>query len=286
MGTKKFKTLISTDELASHLDDPDWVILDCRYSLANPSEGEDEYILAHIPGAVYLHLDRDLSAVVVKGVTGRHPLPEPTQAVNSFASSGIGNGTQVAVYDAADGSSAATRAWWMLRWLGHEAVAVVDGGWQKWLKEDRPVRSGREANLPATLHMSLQSGLTVTADEVQSAAALRSCYVFDSRSAERFRGENETIDPVAGRIPGATSAPYTENNNPDGTFKAAESLRMRFSALFDGRPETGAIFYCGSGSTACHNILAWEIAGLGPARLYPGSWSEWITDPERPVARG
>ena len=189
------------------------------------------------------------------------------------------------VYDAAGGALAAARAWWMLRWLGHKSVAVLDGGWQKWKLEYRPVQAGEE-NRPAAHFVSdLHLGINVSTPEVEAGISSGEFLLFDSRSAERYRGENETIDPVAGHIPGAISAPYLDNLNPDGTFLSKQDLRVRFEALLGNIPLEKAVFYCGSGVTAAHNLLAMEYAGLGQARLYAGSWSEWITDPRRPVAK-
>lgn len=280
-----FTTLITTHDLAQNLKNPNWVILDCRFDLANPDQGEVDYILAHIPGAVYVHLNRDLSAPVLPGKTGRHPLPEPEQAASFFSRCGIGNEVQVVAYDAAGGASAAVRAWWMLRWLGHEAAAVLDGGWQKWLREQLPVSTGVETNPPRVFQWKLRPELVVGVHEVEAMAAQAQPGLFDSRAAERFRGENETIDPVAGHIPGAISLPYSENLNPDGTFKSPQELRDRFLTALGQTPVERAVFYCGSGVTAIHNILAVAYAGLGMPRLFAGSWSEWITDPRRPIAR-
>ena len=280
-----FTTLIPASELALHLHDPAWVILDCRFSLANPAQSEDDYIAAHIPGAVFLHLERDLSAPPVKGVTGRHPLPDASQAGRVFTRCGIVPGVQVAVYDAAGGALAAARAWWMLRWLGHPAVAVLDGGWQKWQQDGHPVVASVEVNSPGAFHPVPKPEMVMTSAEAAGSIQQAKFTFVDSRSADRFHGINETIDPVAGHIPGALSAPYTENLNPDGSMRSKDELRQRFSALMNNVPAERAVFYCGSGVTACHNILALEHAGLGQARLYAGSWSEWITDPSRPTTK-
>lgn len=280
-----FTTIISTPALAENLQNPSWTILDCRYTLADPNQGESEYILAHIPGAVYVHLDRHLSAPVIPKKTGRHPLPDPDQAASFFAQIGIGDETQVVVYDAAGGASAAGRAWWMLRWLGHEAVAVLDGGWIKWRGEDRPTQSGVEIHSPRQFRAALNSKMTVDAEEVESIIHRTDFRLLDSRSADRYRGENEVIDPVAGHIPGALSLPYAENLNPDGTFRSREALNKRFQSAIGLIPVDQVVFYCGSGVTAAHNILAVAHAGLGMPRLYVGSWSEWIVDPGRPIER-
>jgi len=278
-------TLISTNDLALYLHDPNWVILDCRYVLANPAQCEADYLTAHIPGAVYLHLDRDLAAPAVKGVTGRHPLPDVQQAARVFSRCGIAPGVQVVTYDAAGGALAAARAWWMLRWLGHSTVAVLDGGWQKWQRDGYPTSGGVEKNTPRHFQSKPIPEMVLTSQEVTERIGQAGFKLLDSRGAERFRGENETIDPVAGHIPGALSVPYADNLHPDGTMRSAKDLHQRFSTLLGIDPGAEAVFYCGSGVTACHNILAFEYAGLGLARLYAGSWSEWITNPDRPIIR-
>jgi thiosulfate/3-mercaptopyruvate sulfurtransferase len=280
-----YSTILSTTELANHLAEPGWVILDCRFSLAEPERGYAEYLKLHIPGATYVHLDRDLSAPVVRGVTGRHPLPTAEAAAETFSRLGIGAGVQVVAYDDAGGALAAARAWWMLRWLGHAEAAVLNGGWQGWLAERRLVRAGEESILSKVFVPHPQPELLLNSAEVDRLRLDPAYRLLDSRSADRYRGENETIDPVAGHIPGAVSAPYALNLQPDGRFRSKENLRRRFSRLMGKTPAHNSIFYCGSGVTAAHNILALEYAGLGTARLYGGSWSEWITDPKRPVER-
>lgn len=281
-----FTTLISSHELADNLANPNWVILDCRFVLLNPGQAEHDYIVAHIPGAVYLHLDRDLSGPIVPGQTGRHPLPAVEKAAAVFSASGIGSQTQVVAYDAAGGALAAVRAWWMLRWLGHSAVAVLDGGWQAWQASGFPQSSGIETNSPAEFVPHIQPDWVVTTNQVDIWRQDPDYRVCDSRTADRYRGENEIIDPVAGHIPGAISVPYPENLTPQGFFLSPEQLRQRFARLLDGVSADHSVFYCGSGVSAIHNILALQHAGLGQARLYAGSWSEWITDPSRPVALG
>lgn len=278
-----YTTLISTSELNDHLAADNWVIVDCRFHLLQPDKGYEEYLASHIPGAVYAHMDHDLSSPVIPGKSGRHPLPEPEKAAATFGGWGISPGVQVVAYDAFGGGMAA-RLWWLLRWLGHDAVAVLDGGWPLWVREGRPTRSGAEHNTPRDFQPQVQEGWVVGAAEVASLPP--HSRLFDSRTADRYRGENETIDPVAGHIPGAISAPYTENLNNEGRFLPAKDLQRRFERLLAGTPPEEAVFYCGSGVTAAHNILALAYAGLGNARLYAGSWSEWIADPERPIAVG
>jgi thiosulfate/3-mercaptopyruvate sulfurtransferase len=280
-----YTTLIATDELAAHLDDPDWAVVDCRFSLQDPGQGRRAYQAGHIPGAVYAHLDEDLSGPVVPGRTGRHPLPEPELFAARLGRWGIGNTTQVVAYDDAGGAYAA-RLWWMLRWLGHEAVAVLDGGWSAWVAAGLPQRIGIETRPPTVFTARPRPELVATASEVMLRRLDPDWRVLDARGADRFRGENETLDPVAGHIPGAVSAPYADNLAPDGRFRDPASLRQRYQKLLGTVPAAHTICYCGSGVTAAHDLLAIFHAGLGEGRLYPGSWSEWITDPTRPIATG
>ena len=277
-------TLISTNELDKNLHNPDWAIIDCRFALADPGLGERSYLQAHIPGADYAHLDHDLSSPVVPGVTGRHPWLSVEAATQLFSRLGIGPGVQVVAYDDAGGAMAAARLWWMLRWLGHSAVAVLDGGWGKWLAEGRPVRGGEESRTPRQFQPKPRPELLVGVAAVDAARQDRAYRVLDARTAERYHGQNEIIDPVAGHIPGALSAPYLENLAAEGVFRPADELRQRYQALLGETPPERAVFYCGSGVTAIHDLLAMLHAGLGEGRLYTGSWSEWITDPNRPIA--
>ena len=280
-----YTTLISTAELIEHLDDPAWAIVDCRFSLADTERGRRDYLAAHIPGALYAHLDEDLSGPVITGQTGRHPLPDPDDFARALGEWGIGGGVQVVVYDDSTGGIAA-RLWWMLRWLGHDAVAVLDGGWAMWLNGKLPYRGGSESRPARRFEARPRPNLTVDTATVESMSRERPAWLFDSRTADRYRGENETIDPVAGHIPGAINAAYPDNVGPDGLFLSKEALRIRFETLLQGAPVGQTAFYCGSGVTAAHNLLALVHAGLGDGRLYAGSWSEWIVDPARPVVRG
>lgn len=280
-----FNTIINATQLAERLDDPNWVIVDSRFKLAAPAQGEKDYELAHIPGAVYAHLDRDLSGPIVKGVTGRHPLPSVEKITQVFSRLGIDSAIQVVAYDDLGGALAAGRVWWLLRWLGHEAVAVLDGGWQMWVKGGYPVRHGKEQRKPREFLPQPRNELVVTTEELDSMRNDPAFRVLDARAADRYRGENETIDPVPGHIPGAISAPYADNLNPDGTFRDMRSLKERFMKMVGGVPSDHVVNYCGSGVTSTHNILAMVEAGLGESRLYAGSYSEWITDPKRPVQK-
>ena len=278
-----FTTLVTTDDLVEHLSDPTWTIVDCRFSLAEPELGRREYEEAHISGALYAHLDEDLSGPIIPGRTGRHPLPTPERAAQRFGDWGIGRGQQVVAYDGAGGAIAA-RLWWMLRWLGHDEAAVLDGGWQEWQRQGYPVGSGVETARPATFVRRAREDWVVSVEEVDVLRKDPDFLLLDSRSADRFRGENETIDPVAGHIPGAVSLPYEGNLEENGRFRSCEALRERFEDALQAVPADHAAFYCGSGVSAAHNLLALAHAGFEGARLYAGSWSEWITDPSRPVA--
>ena len=278
-------TLISTNELANHLNDPNWVIVDCRLSLADTERGRRDYQRSHIPGAVYAHLDEDLSGPIISGKTGRHPLPDIDLFVQTLSRWGIDADVQVVVYDDSGGGIAA-RLWWMLRWLGHDAAALLDGGWPLWQSEERQTRAGIEKRAGRQFIPHLRPEMLMTVEDVTEALHDRDFKLFDSRTADRYRGENETIDPIAGHIPGAVSAPYPDNLGPDGLFRAPEELRTRFQQLLNGAPSEHVTFYCGSGVTAAHNVLAMVHAGFKQPRLYAGSWSEWITDRDRPIAVG
>lgn len=279
-----FTTLISTEELAGRLGSPDLVVCDVRHDLAKPDAwGESQYATRHVPGAVFVHLDRDLSAPRT-GRNGRHPLPSPEAAAATFSRLGIAPGKQVVAYDQGGGAFAA-RLWWMLRWLGHDAVAVLDGGFAKWTEEGRPVASGVEAPHPATFAIRKVTP-TVDASGIMASLPRHALLLIDARAGERYRGETEPLDPVAGHIPGARNRPYTQNLAADGTFKHPAFLRAEFEAVLAGAGHDLVVHSCGSGVTACHNILAMEIAGFEGTRLYPGSWSEWCSDPARPVATG
>lgn len=280
-----YRTLISPAELAAYTGDPDWVIVDCRFSLTDTELGRRSYAEGHLPGAVYAHLDADLSGPIVPGQTGRHPLPSVEACAATFAAWGIGAQTQVVAYDDRDGMYAA-RLWWMLRWLGHDRVALLDGGYSAWVSEGRPVTSNPPAQRERRFIPRPQPGLQADAAEIAARLSDPTLLLLDARKADRYRGENETIDPVGGHIPGALSAPYVDNLGADGRFLPPEVLRARWQPLLAGRPAGDAIVYCGSGVSAVHNLIALEVAGLGSGRLYVGSWSEWIADPRRPLATG
>jgi thiosulfate/3-mercaptopyruvate sulfurtransferase len=277
-----FTTLVTTDELARHLDDAAWVVFDCRHDLAKPDLGRTEYLASHIPGARFMHMDEDLAGPPT-GANGRHPLPDPAVFAAKLGAAGVGRGTQVVAYDA-QGSVNASRLWWMLRWLGHDAVAVLDGGLGKWLREERPVTAELPRVQPARFEPRPRP-LAVDAVAVLTRLRSPAMKLLDARSGERYRGEAEPIDPVAGHIPGSLNR-FVRENLERGAFKSPARLREEFLALLAGSAPETVVHSCGSGVAACHNLLAMEIAGLGGSRLYPGSWSEWIADPARPRATG
>ena len=272
-------TLISPTALASRLPATSLVIVDCRFDLADTAAGEHHYLNGHIPGAVYAHLDNDLSGPPLTDA-GRHPLPAPAALIALFRRLGIDNGTQVVVYDGGNGMIA-SRLWWMLRYMGHSAVALLDGGWQAWTAGGHPQRSGRESNPPGRFSGAPRRDRLVLLDEVAQAARL-----IDSRGPERYRGETEPLDPRAGHIPGAVNFPFTHNVAADGRLLPAATLRAQLLEAVGQTPAEDAVFYCGSGVTACLNILSMVHAGLPEPRLYVGSWSEWSADPQRPAAVG
>jgi thiosulfate/3-mercaptopyruvate sulfurtransferase len=286
-----FTTLIDVDSLAA-LTSPA-VLLDCRFDLSDPDAGRRAYAAGHIPGARYADLDRDLSSPATSA-SGRHPLPAPDVLAGFFTAAGIGGQTQVIAYDDANGSFAA-RAWWLSRWLGHDPVAVLDGGFKAWVAAGgaaggAPLESGEPppapggAQPPFTVQLRPESVLT--AGDVQRALEDSRRLLVDARAAERFAGAVEPLDRVAGHVPGAVNHPFSANLGEDGRFLAAGELRRRWLTRLGGREPSGTILMCGSGVTACHNVLAMTSAGLPGGKLYAGSWSEWIRDPERPVARG
>jgi thiosulfate/3-mercaptopyruvate sulfurtransferase len=280
-----FNFLIDPSELSLHIEDENWAVVDCRFSLDDTERGRRDYLKAHIPRAVYAHLDRDLSGKRIPGKTGRHPLPEIKALAETLSSWGIDSDTQVVVYDDSTGTMAA-RLWWLLNWMGHRNVAVLDGGWLQWNRLGLPAPSGQECRTPKHFEPQEIPGAFVTTEQVQGYKSDPRYIILDARSGQRFRGEVEPIDPVAGHIPGAVSAPCEENVTAEGKFLPQEILRRRFEKLTKSVPPENVICYCGSGVTAAHNIIAMAYAGLGTARLYAGSWSEWITNAARPIASG
>ena len=279
-----YRTLISTDALSAHLSDPAFVIVDCRFELADANAGERAYEAGHIPGAGYAHLDRDLSGTKT-GLNGRHPLPDAVALSRALGRLGVANESQVVAYDQ-DNGMFASRLWWLLRWLGHEDVAVLDGGFAKWIAERRATATGRERRQERRFIGQPRSDMTVQASDVAQILRNPDWRLLDARAPERFRGDVEPIDRVPGHIPGATNHFFKSNVADDGTFKSTQDLRSAFNASGGGVPTDHLVCYCGSGVTACQNLLALEHAGLHGAKLYAGSWSEWSSDPARPTERG
>jgi thiosulfate/3-mercaptopyruvate sulfurtransferase len=275
------RTIVSTDELARH---PEWRVFDCRFDLAKPDFGERHYAAAHIPGALYAHLDRDLSAPK-SGTNGRHPLPGRDAFPAWLGRQGVKPADRVVCYDAAGGVIAA-RLWWLLRWVGHEAVAVLDGGYPKWISEGRPVTRDVPVFENTVYESRPDTKIAVDAAFVENHLQNPGVLLLDARSPVRFRGEKEPIDPAAGRIPGAVNRFCNDNLDAHGLFKSVEALRSEYARILGDRAPQEIVHYCGSGVSACHNALAMEIAGLPGSRLYAGSWSEWIADPRRPQAKG
>ncbi|MFO7944645.1 MAG: sulfurtransferase [Anaerolineales bacterium] len=277
-----YQTILSAEEQAPNLNDPDWVVLDCRFSLQDPQEGWESYLEAHVPGAVYADLDEDLSGKIVPGQTGRHPLPARKDIVETLSSWGIDEKVQVVAYDDRGGGIAA-RLWWMLRWMGHEKVAVLNGGWSNWIDQGYPVDDTVETRHRREFQPQPKPELAVDVNFVEEIRLDDEFLLLDARDAERYRGEDEPIDPIAGHIPGAISAPYVDNLTNEGMFRPVEELWERFDRLLEGHSAEKSVFYCGSGVTSTHNILAMVHAGFEMPLLYPGSWSEWITDTSRPI---
>lgn len=277
-------TLVSVPQLATRLHDSAWIVCDCRHDLADTEAGRRAYAESHIPGARFVHLDEDLSGGKT-GRNGRHPLPDPDRFARRAGALGIGPGKQVVAYDASGGYYAA-RLWWMLRWLGHEAAAVLDGGWAAWTAAGLPVTAEAPRVTPTTFAARARPELAWDARAIAGRLGDTSKLLLDARAPNRYRGENETLDPVAGHIPGAANRFFQANLDGTGRFKPPAALKEEFLGLLGKRPPASVTHYCGSGVTACHNLLAMEVAGLAGSRLYPGSWSEWVSDPSRPVARG
>jgi thiosulfate/3-mercaptopyruvate sulfurtransferase len=279
-----FRTLISTSALALHMDDSAFAIVDCRFKLDDVQWGERGHAAAHIPGAVYAHLDRDLAGAKT-GTNGRHPLPDPHALAQTFSRFGIASGVQVVVYDQ-DNGMYASRLWWLLRWLGHDAVAVLDGGFKKWALEGRPTESGETRRAPRAFSGSPRADMAVDVRTVASRLGAKGARLVDARAPERYRGETEPLDKTPGHIPSAKNHFFQWNFDERGLFRTPEELRAKLTESIGDVPADQIVCYCGSGVTACHNLLALEHAGLTGAKLYAGSWSEWSSDPARPVEKG
>ena len=275
-------TIVSTDLLAAHL--ASWVVVDCRFDLTDEQWGRRQYEQAHVPGAVYASLNDDLAGPRT-GSNGRHPLPSVDALAATFSRLGIANGAQVVVYDQ-DAGLHASRLWWSLKYLGHAEVALLDGGWAKWIAEGRPTAAGRESRPAAIFTPAVRPEMRVNIEDVQRRMTDARTLLVDARGPERFEGRSETIDKVAGHIPGARNHFYKWNLDENGTMRSADELRARYTALLDGRSPADVVMYCGSGVSACHNLLAMEHAGLTGTPLYAGSWSEWSADPTRAGGNG
>jgi thiosulfate/3-mercaptopyruvate sulfurtransferase len=275
----KYANLISARELIEHLGDDDLVVADCRFDLDRPEAGQRDYVRGHIPGAVYAHLERNLSSAPVTDA-GRHPLPSPEAMRRTFEHLGIGDTSQVVVYDDSQGMYAC-RLWWMLNYMGHDAVAVLDGGLTEYLRKAGPLLEGIDHNPEARFTGKPRRELLVVKSEVGEAERL-----VDARDADRYRGEVENRDPRAGHIPGALNYPWRENIAADGRFRPPETIRTHITEALRGAPTEGTVFYCGSGVSACVDVLATSLAGFGFPKVYVGSWSEWSRDETLPVATG
>ena len=279
-----FRTLISTAALALHMDDPAFAIVDCRSKLDDLQWGAREFAAGHIPAAVYADLTTDLSGPK-SGTNGRHPLPDPHTLVQTFGRLGITSGVQVVAYDKENGMFA-SRLWWMLRWLGHDAVAVLDGGFKTWTAEKRPTETGATRRAPREFTGSPRADMAVDVQAVASHLGAGGPRLVDARAPERFRGDTEPIDAVGGHIPGAKNHFFQWNLDEQGLFRTPEELRAKIAASVGDVSADQIVCYCGSGVTACHNLLAFEHAGLTGAKLYAGSWSEWSSDAGRPIEKG
>jgi thiosulfate/3-mercaptopyruvate sulfurtransferase len=283
-----FTTLIDAATLLELAGSPLIAVIDCRFDLMNPEGGRREFLKGHIPGARYANLNEDLSAPITPD-SGRHPLPSPRDFAATLGRLGISRASQVIAYDDAGGSFAA-RAWWLLRWLGHTSVAVLDGGLKAWIAAGGRLETGEEKSIPALPvggRIQPRADAEAVIDTADIPAFLQDPehLLIDARAAAPFSGSMEPIDTIAGHIAGAVNHPFSTNLGPDGRFLPAAELRRRWQERLAGRQPTDVAAMCGSGVTACHNLLSLEVAGLGGARLYAGSWSEWIKDPSRPVAR-
>lgn len=277
------RTIVSAEWLRAHLGDPGLVVLDARFSLDDEEWGERTYLEGHIPGAAYANTATHLAGEIVAGVTGRRPFPEPERFAEQLGAWGIEPATQVITYDADGGRMSAARVWLMLRWMGHDRVAVLDGGWQAWLAAGGEITSDVPQRAGATYPLRLRPELLADVDEVDEHRQRPRTCVFDSRGAEGYHGGGVYHDPVRGHIAGAGLADRANTTHADLTFRSPEELHAYYLDLLDGVDPSEVIYYCGSGITAAQNVLAMSIAGLEGSRMYVGSWSEWITDPRRPV---
>ena len=279
-----YQTLISATELANHGANPDWLLVDCRFDLTKPDAGEAAYRAGHLPKAIYAHLDRDLSSPITP-TSGRHPLPDADKFAATLSRWGVSKTTQVVAYDADTGAYAA-RLWWLLRWVGHRAVAVLDGGFKAWSAAGLPTTTEVPARTATRFEARANREAWMDVQEVAEHVRRSDWRLLDARGPERYAGEVEPIDTVGGHVPGARNHPFATNLGDDARFVAPEELRARYERSQDGVADDHTIVMCGSGVTACHLMLGLEVAGKPGARLYAGSWSEWIRDPSRGIAKG
>lgn len=274
--------LLTARELRARLDFDNVLLVDCRFELSQPAAGYREYLKAHIPGAFYAHLDDDLSGPL-NAISGRHPLPDADRFAAFLARCGWRPGTEVVAYDHADGSFAA-RLWWLMKYFGHDCVALLDGGFKAWLAAGHVTESTQPPVREATpVGLTADAGMVVSSTDVLDNLNGNGFVLVDVRAEERFRGEHEPIDPVAGHVPGAVNYPLQRNLTADGKFKPRAGIRDGMLPLAEASPVSDLVFMCGSGVTACHTVFAGALAGLAVSRVYAGSWSEWIRDPARPV---
>jgi thiosulfate/3-mercaptopyruvate sulfurtransferase len=277
--------LISAAELVELHSESGMLVVDCRVALADPDQGARDHALAHVPGAVYAHLDRDLSDLSRRGL-GRHPLPDDAAFSTTLSRWGWNPDLAVVAYDDANGALAAARLWWLLRVAGHPLVTVLDGGLAAWRSANLPLESGEVKRDPSSVRVAFDPAAIVGFDELEQLRASGDLLLLDARAAPRYRGEVEPLDAVAGHVPGASNRPYSENLDPSGRFKSRDELHREFENLLAGRDPREVVHMCGSGVTACHNLLAMEHAGLTGSRVFAPSWSGWVSDPSRPIATG
>lgn len=278
-----YTTLIECSSLLKNLSCPDYLVLDCRFNLSDPLWSQKAYQQGHIPTAHYFDLDHDLSSPITP-LSGRHPLPDPIKLAKRLTDVGLSTEHQVVVYDEGNGMMA-SRAWWLLHWMGHEAVAVLNGGLAAWQSIDAPITTDLPTPKAAPPWTPSLEPSVISTEQLWPTAN-PAWQLIDARAAERFRGEVEPLDPIAGHIPNALNRPLTDNLQADGRFKNPEQLKADWLTILNGKLAENVVHMCGSGVSACHNILAMEVAGLTGSKLYAGSWSEWIRDPQRPVATG
>ena len=277
-----YRTLVSTEILNQHINNPNWITIDCRFSLTDSEAGAKAYRMGHIPNARYAHLNKDLSSSITN-TSGRHPLPDFNLLAKKLGLWGITNKSQIIVYDDANGAFAG-RLWWLLRCMGHDSVAILDGGINHWRQQSLPLTTTLPSVKPKKFRAYINHSCWLTASKLSNDLATKKIKVIDARTEERFQGKQEPIDPVAGHIPNAINRAFQLNLGKNGLFLERNKLQQQFMDLLGPYSPEQTVHMCGSGVTACHNLLAMEHAGLPGSKLYPGSWSEWITNQNRPIA--